>query len=346
MPLPVVGDDDVLVVATHGAVSRGTESLVFGGRVPASEYERMRCPHMEGAFTFPAKYGYCSVGFVEEAGKNAKALRGRRVFCLHPHQDRYVVPAACVTPIPDGTPSGRAVLAPNAETAVNAVWDSKVSLGDRVAVVGGGVVGCLVAYLCGKIPGATVTLYDINDARAPVATALGVRYESAKDATRGDGDNDVVFHCSGTAAGGATALRLAGVEATVVEASWYGDAAPALPLGEGFHAKRLTLRSSQVGGLPVDRRPRWTYGRRLGVALDVCADPALDALLEGSDLAFGGLADALPAVFAGGGLCHRIAYAVPECPPTPPRPNDLGEPRRFVPGMQRIALNTDTEARK
>ena len=139
--LPALKPDDVLVRATHGAVSRGTESLVLAGRVPASEHARMRCPHMGGSFAFPVKYGYVSVGVVEACGKDVEHLRNARVFCLHPHQDAYVVPAADVRVVPPATPSARAVLAPNLETAINVVWDAGIGVGDRVAVVGAGVVG-------------------------------------------------------------------------------------------------------------------------------------------------------------------------------------------------------------
>ncbi|KAH8051591.1 L-threonine 3-dehydrogenase [Aureococcus anophagefferens] len=317
-PLPEPGANQVLVVATHGAVSRGTETLVLEGLVPASESERMRCPHMDGAFSFPAKYGYVSVGYVARCGAGAEALQGRRVFCLHRHETAYVVDAAMANPIPAGTPSPRAVLAPNLETAINVVWDAKISVGDRVAVVGAGVVGCLVAYVASKIPGCAVVLVDVNPARRRVAERLGVGFRLASDLDASDGDRDVVVHASGHPAGAATALGLAGDEALVVEASWYGARPVALPLGEAFHARRLTLRSSQVGQLPADRRPRWTYARRLAVALDLAADPTLDVLFEDAWIDFDELHEAIPRVCGDGasGLCHRIFY--------PARPVDVG----------------------
>lgn len=307
-----LGDGEVLVVATHGAVSRGTESLVLQGLVPASEHERMRCPHMDGHFDFPCKYGYVSVGVVEACGAGAEALVGRRVFCLHPHEDRYVVAQSWVHVLPEGTPSPRAVLAPNLETAVNVVWDAKISVGDRVAVVGAGVVGCLVAYVASRVPGTDVVLVDVNGARDTVARALGVDFRTPDGLAPGDGDRDVVVHASGHAAGAATALDLAGDEALVVEASWYGARRVDLPLGEAFHSRRLTLRSSQVGQLPVDRRPRWTFPRRLAVALDLASDATLDVLFEPDDVPFAGLADAIPrvcgAAAGASGLCHRVRY--------------------------------------
>jgi threonine dehydrogenase-like Zn-dependent dehydrogenase len=302
-PLPAPGDGDVLVRTLYSGISRGTETLVFRGGVPPSEHVRMRAPFQMGDFPGPVKYGYVSVGLVE---RGPPELAGRAVFCLHPHQTRYVVPADAVLPIPDGVPPARAVLAANMETALNGLWDAAPRIGDRIAVVGGGTLGCLVAWLAGRIPGCEVQLVDIDPGRAATAGALGVGYASP-DAARGD--NDLVIHASGAPAGAATALALAGFEATVVELSWFGAAPVPLPLGEGFHARRLTLRSSQVGHVATAQRARWTHRRRLAAALALLRDPALDALITGEDR-FGDL----PAVMArldrapGGALCHRIAY--------------------------------------
>jgi threonine dehydrogenase-like Zn-dependent dehydrogenase len=302
-PLPAPGDGDVLVRTLYSGISRGTETLVFRGGVPPSEHVRMRAPFQMGDFPGPVKYGYVSVGLVE---RGPPELAGRAVFCLHPHQTRYVVPADAVLPIPDGVPPARAVLAANMETALNGLWDAAPRIGDRIAVVGGGTLGCLVAWLAGRIPGCEVQLVDIDPGRAATAGALGVGF-APPDAARGD--NDLVIHASGAPAGAATALALAGFEATVVELSWFGAAPVPLPLGEGFHARRLTLRSSQVGHVATAQRARWTHRRRLAAALALLRDPALDALITGEDR-FGDL----PAVMArldrapGGALCHRIAY--------------------------------------
>ncbi|HEX9491162.1 MAG TPA: zinc-binding alcohol dehydrogenase, partial [Stellaceae bacterium] len=248
-------------------------------------------------------YGYASVGVVEDG---AAEWRGRRVFCLYPHQDRYVVPADAVLPIPDAVPDARAVLAANMETAVNGLWDAAPRLGDRIAVVGAGVVGALTAALAARLPGATVSLVDINPARAALAAALGCRFAPPEDAS---GECDLVIHASGSAAGLATALRLAGFEATVVEMSWYGDASVAAPLGEAFHAKRLVLRSSQVGAVASAQRARWSHRRRLALALDLLADPVFDRLVTG-ECRF----DDLPQVMArlasdpAGALCQVVRY--------------------------------------
>jgi threonine dehydrogenase-like Zn-dependent dehydrogenase len=301
--LPERGPSDVLVRAIASGISRGTESLVFRGRVPPSQHAAMRCPFQEGDFPAPVKYGYASVGIVE-AGP--AALLGRRVFCLHPHQDRYVVPAEAVLAVPDGVPDARAVLAANMETAVNGLWDAAPRLGDRIAVVGAGVVGSLMAALAARLPGARVELVDIDDGRGPLARQLGCNFARPDDAT---GDADLVVHASGTTEGLATALGLAGFEATVLEMSWYGDTPVTVPLGEAFHAKRLTLRSSQVGAVAVARRARWSRRQRLVLALQLLIDPVFDRLLSGSS----SFADLPPTMvrLAGdprGALCQVVTY--------------------------------------
>jgi threonine dehydrogenase-like Zn-dependent dehydrogenase len=275
MPLAAPGPDDVQVGMLASGISRGTETLVFRGGVPASQHRSMRCPFQDGDFPGPVKYGYSAVGLVE-AGPDG--LVGRRVFCLHPHQDRFVVPASAVLPVPDAVPTGRAVLAANLETALNGLWDAAALPGDRIAVVGAGVVGGLVAALAARLPGTVVTLVDRDPARAGLARALGCRFAPTGDAP---GDQDLVIHASGAPDGLALALGLAGFEATVLDMSWYGDLAVTLPLGEAFHAKRLTIRSSQVGAVAPAQRPRWSHRRRLGLALDLLADPVYDHFLDG-----------------------------------------------------------------
>ena len=301
--VPPPGPGEVRVRALCGAVSRGTESLVLAGRVPESEYARMRAPFMGGAFPFPVKYGYSTVGRVETGPPD---LLGRLGFVLYPHQSLFNVPAAAVIRVPDGIPPERAVLAANVETALNAVWDAGPGPADRIAVVGGGVVGALVAYLCGGLPGAEVTLVDVNPARAGLAQALGVGFAAPEVAPAGC---DLVVHASGTAAGLATALRLAGDEATVLELSWYGAGEVAVPLGGAFHSRRLRLISSQVGQVAPTRRPRWTHARRLAAAVGLLRDARLDALLA-PPIAFGDLPARLPDVLGPGSgvLCQVIAY--------------------------------------
>jgi NADPH:quinone reductase-like Zn-dependent oxidoreductase len=294
---------EVLLRALFGAISRGTERLVHAGRVPASEYDRMRAPMMGGAFPFPVKYGYATVGRVEAGPAD---LQGRIVFSLHPHQSLFTLPAEAVVLLPEDVPPTRAVLAANMETALNAVWDGAPGPADRVAIVGGGLVGLLVAYLCARLPGAEVTVVDIVSARATLADALGARFAQPGAAPT---DCDLVFHASATAAGLATALRLAGEEANVVELSWYGSGDVAAPLGEAFHSRRLRLVSSQVGKVAPSHRARWSHGRRLAAALALLDDPALDALIAPA-VAFEDLPANLPAIFGSdsNAVCQLIRY--------------------------------------
>jgi threonine dehydrogenase-like Zn-dependent dehydrogenase len=303
VPLPPVGPGDVLVLTRYSAVSRGTESVVFSGRVPAGLRVVMRAPFQEGAFPGPLKYGYLNVGVVENGPAE---LVGRTVFCLYPHQTRYVVPASAVVPVPPDVPAGRAVLAGVMETAVNALWDAPPLVGDRVAVVGGGLVGCCVAAVLARIPGVRAQLVDTDPSRAAVADALGVSFAPPSGAAA---DCDLVVHASATSAGLARALELAAPEATVLELSWYGDRPVEVPLGEVFHPRRLVLRSSQVGSVAPARRGRRTAAERLALALELLADPALDSLLTGeSD--FADLPQVLPRLVSGElpAICHRIRY--------------------------------------
>lgn len=302
-PLPPPGPEDALVRTLYTGISRGTESLVHLGQVPPSEHQRMRAPFQVGDFPGPVKYGYCNVGIVEEG---PSALLGRTVFCLYPHQTRYRVPAQALHPVPESVPPGRAILAANLETAVNGLWDATPRLGDRVTVVGAGTLGCLCAWLAGRIPGCRVELIDTNPRRALIAAALGVAFAEPTGASP---DADLVIHASGSPAGLALALELAGFESRVVELSWYGTREVCLPLGQAFHRRRLSLLSSQVGSVATAQRGRWDHRRRLSLALALLDDPLLDRLITGED-PFERLAEvqARLATSPAGALMHRIRY--------------------------------------
>lgn len=297
------GVDEVLVRTLHSGVSRGTETLVFRGGVPPSQYGSMRAPFQDGDFPAPVKYGYLNVGVVEEG---PPALLGRTVFCLYPHQTRYVVPAAAVTPVPDAVPPARAVLAGTVETAVNALWDAAPLVGDRIAVVGAGMVGCCVAAVLARFPGARLQLVDADPRRAAVAGALGVDFALPEDAA---GECDLVVHASATSDGLARSLELLAPEGTVIELSWYGDRRVSVPLGEHFHSRRLVVRSSQVGTVSPAQRGRRTFADRLALALELLADPAFDALITG-ECDFEELPEVLARLASGElpALCHLVNY--------------------------------------
>jgi threonine dehydrogenase-like Zn-dependent dehydrogenase len=298
--LPTPGDGDVLVRTLCSGVSRGTETLVFRGGVPANQHDVMRAPFQEGEFPGPVKYGYLNVGAVEQGPAD---LKGRTVFCLYPHQTAYVVPASAVTPVPDAVPPGRAILAGTVETAVNAVWDAKPKLGDRIAVIGAGMVGCSVAKLLQGFPATRVQLIDVDPGKADIAKALGVGFSTPEAAETGC---DLVVHASASEAGLERALELLAPEGEVVELSWYGDRRVSVPLGENFHSRRLTIRSSQVGTVA---RPDRDYAQRLGLALELLADPAFEALVSGECM-FEDLPSVLPRLAANelSALCLRVMY--------------------------------------
>lgn len=292
-PLGDAPADGLTLRTIVSAISRGTERLVFEGAVPVSEHQRMRAPFQRGEFPFPVQYGYQSVGRVE-AGPTA--WLGRLVFALHPHQDVYVLPAASVVAVPEGIPPERAVLAANMETALNAMWDAAAGPGDRITIVGGGVVGLLLTALAAGLPGAEVTLVDIRPDRAALAVALGAAF-ALPDTVRDDAD--IVFHASASEAGLRTALAAGGFEARIVEVSWYGEHAPSVPLGEAFHSRRLQLIGSQVGAVSPARRPRWPHARRLAKALDLLHDARLDRLVT-HVVPFEEAPSRLPSLLAGG----------------------------------------------
>jgi 2-desacetyl-2-hydroxyethyl bacteriochlorophyllide A dehydrogenase len=302
--LPAPGPDDVLVRALYSGISRGTETLVFTGAIPPAEFARMRAPFQAGDFPAPVKYGYSNVGVVEHG---PAALRGRTVFCLYPHQTHFVVPAAAVQTLPADVPPQRAVLAANLETAVNGLWDAAPRLGDRVAVIGAGAVGSLVAWLAANVVGCEVELIDVDPRKAAVARELRVAFKLPTEATR---DADVVVHSSGSEAGLTTALELAGFEANVVEMSWYGAHKPQVPLGEAFHSRRLSIKSSQVGSISPAQRMRWNTARRMQLVMRLLAAPELDALISGES-PFADLPQVLAQLATAPGytLCHRIAYS-------------------------------------
>jgi threonine dehydrogenase-like Zn-dependent dehydrogenase len=301
--LPAPGRGDVVVRTVYSGVSRGTETLVFRGGVPPDQYAAMRAPFQEGDFPGPVKYGYLSVGHVEHGPSD---LRGRTVFCLYPHQTAYVVPSAAVSVVPEGVPPARAVLAGTVETAINALWDAAPQVGDRVTVVGAGMVGCCVARLLSRIPAVQVTLVDVDAGRAGVATALGADFALPSGAADG---RDLVVHTSATSAGLQLSLDLLAPEGTVIDLSWYGDTEVSLSLGGAFHVGRLGIRSSQVGTVSPTRSARRTAGERMALALDLLRDPAFDALVT-EQSSFQELPDVMARLATGSlpALCHTITY--------------------------------------
>ena len=301
-PIGPPATGEVRVRAIASALSRGTERLVFWGRVPESEFERMRAPFMSGTFPFPVKYGYAMVGRVEEGTPD---LKGRLVFALYPHQTVFNLSAENIVALPDRLLPERAVLAANMETALNATWDGEAEKARRIAVVGAGVLGLLVARLCVKL-NRDVTVVDIEPSRADLARKLGAAFAAPETAPAGC---DLVVHTSASEAGLATALRLAAFEATLLELSWYGATEVKVPLGGAFHSQRLRLVSSQVGHVAPSHRAAWTHRQRIEEALRLLDDPVLDALIA-PPVVFGELPKNLPDILnpTSGVLCQLIYY--------------------------------------
>lgn len=301
--LPAPTAHEVRVRTLYSGISRGTETLVFSGKVPSSEHARMRAPFQEGEFSFPLKYGYMNVGVVEHG---PDALEGQTVFCLYPHQTCFNVPVESITPIPASVPPERAVLAANMETAINALWDAQPGIGDQISVVGAGVLGTLVAYLASNVIGCEVQLIDINPDRAGLAKSLALDFAQPEKAAH---NRDIVIHTSASSAGLNCAIELAGFESTVLELSWFGSQSPNINLGGAFHSQRLQIKSSQVGHIATAQRSRWSYQRRLALALSLLDDNRLDNLISGESA----FCD-LPATLSwlnhaeNTSLCHRIRY--------------------------------------
>ncbi|MEV8040764.1 dehydrogenase [Arthrobacter sp. NPDC080082] len=301
--LPAPGPGEALVRSLYSGISKGTEMVVHHARVPDCVADAMAAPHQEGSFPGPVKFGYLSVGVVE-AGPDG--WQGKTVFCLHPHQDRYVVPVTSLTEVPDGVPARRAVLTGTVETAVNALWEAGPRLGDRVAVIGAGLVGGMVAKLLAGFPLERLQLIDIDPAKRAFADALGVEFSHPDDAA---GDCDIVIHCSASQAGLERALQLVGDEGEIIEMSWYADRSVSLPLGEDFHARRLSIRASQVGVVARARRHRRTTADRLNLAVSLLRDPVFEAFLTGTSR-FEELPDVVQRLSDGtlDALCHVIEY--------------------------------------
>ncbi|HSQ79372.1 MAG TPA: zinc-binding alcohol dehydrogenase [Candidatus Bathyarchaeia archaeon] len=263
------GGDWCVVRAMFSAVSPGTERLVAMDRVPAALRQEMRCPYMGGRFPFPVKYGYSLVG---EVVQGPAELRGRVVHVLHPHQDFCVVRAKDVRPLPAGVPPARATLASNLETAITAAWDAEVMIGERILVVGFGVVGSLVARVLALGPAFEVTVAETRPDRRRLAESLGFRVAEG----RGEGHFDLAFDTSGAAAGLRSAVESVGLEGRVVAVSWFGTAPVPLDLGGTFHSRRKRIIGSQVSRLPGGLGPRWDTARRTELVFRLLERPEFD----------------------------------------------------------------------
>lgn len=299
------GNGSVLVRSLFGALSRGTERLIFQGAVPVEEFTRMRAPLQHGDFPFPVRYGYAVVGRVLDGPAN---LTGRHVFCLHPHQDLFRVDPEWLIPLPGDVPAHRAVLAANTETALNAIWDAQLRPGARCLVVGAGLVGWMVTALLSRSSTHSVAITDIRPETGVKADDFSVKFVSPGTVRKGA--YDVVFHTSASSAGLQTAIDSLDFEGTVIEMSWYGSRPSKISLGGNFHANRVRIVSSQVGTVAPARRVSTSRRDRLSRALAMLADASFDSLIT-ETVRFRDLPAALPRLLApdAAGIATAIDYA-------------------------------------
>lgn len=316
VPVPQPAPGELLIETLHSGISRGTESLVHRGEVPAAITELMQAPFQLGALPFPVSHGYLNVGVVRQGRSE---LIGQTVFTLAGHREHVVVPEAAAHVLPEGCPPQRALFAGIGEVGLNGLWEGPVMIGDRVAVVGGGLIGLTTALLASKMALQRLQVVEVDAERRTFIRDLGLDAVAPEQA---DLDNDVVLHSSSSSAGLATSLRLAGDDAVIVEQSWYGTGDQQVPLGADFHARRLRIVATQVGQVPGPRRMRRTRGQRLATALSML-DSRFDRLISGrSPLAQ--LPDVMQDVATGadwtrGQILHVIDHPSPRTTPSDER---------------------------
>ncbi|MEM9277847.1 MAG: zinc-binding alcohol dehydrogenase [Pseudomonadota bacterium] len=309
--IPEIKAENVLLKTLFSGISRGTESLVYAGKVPESEWKRMRCPFMSGSFAFPVTYGYACVCEVIGLGEKTSGLKpGDRVFVLHPHQDIFSVPESSCNLLPPSIPTSRAVLSANMETALNAVWDAEISGNPFCAIIGAGVVGLITAHAVRKVAGLDPVIFDLKPEKERHATEMGFRFINSSGIDKTEiQDFELIFHTSASAGGLQSAIDMAAFEAKIIEMSWYGENPVSLNLGGAFHSKRLKILSSQVGTIASAKRNKLDYAGRMQQAITLLDDPRLDTLL-GSAIDFHDLPNHLHDIFSPQSdvLCQVIEY--------------------------------------
>jgi len=280
-PLPVPGDEEVLVKARISALSPGTEMLIFRGRFPSSQPVDATIPALARPFCYPLAYGYASVGQVVEIGRLAKKeLLGRTVFCFHPHESHYVVRQDQLILLPDDVDSVDAAFLATMETAVNFLMDGRPVIGETAVVFGLGMVGLLTTALLSRLPLTNLVALDPYPLRRENAKIAGARIlldsnapdeleRGIKILKSGAGGADLIYELSGNPAALNQALTIAGRGSRIVIGSWYGTKKTELDLGGSFHRNRIRLTSSQVSTIAPQFSDRWTKNRRMQVALDM-----------------------------------------------------------------------------
>lgn len=263
------GPHEVLVRTLVSGISQGSEMLVYRGEAPRDL--PLDLPTLAGSFAFPIKYGYALVGRVEAAGSAATGFAlGDHVFVHHPHQEAFTVVETMPIRLPRGLDPVLGVFTANLETAVNALLDSTIHLGESVVVFGLGVVGMLIAQLLKRSGAGLVVAVDPLPARRALATVAGIDTvlsndidisAQVHDLTQGRGA-DLAIEASGHGAALQAAIDCVADEGTVLAVSWYGMKPVTLALGGHFHRGRVQVQSSQVGRVNPELAPRWDRARR------------------------------------------------------------------------------------
>ena len=269
-----INSNEIVVKTLFSGISYGTEKLVYSGKVPKSQRNLMKCPYQEGDFGNDIKYGYINVGKVVDGDKS---YLGNNIFSLYPHQDFYKIPSNEALIIPNKIPLSRCLLIPNLETAINAVWDTLPSAGDRILVIGAGIVGLLTAYLINKIPGVNLFIVDKDPSKRKITKKLGIKF---LDTIPKKFDARFIYECTGDHRILNSLKNNITVNSTICVLSWYGDKKSDIALGENFFSKRAKLIMSQVSKISPSRCDLTNQDRRK-IALEILdASNDLDHLIE------------------------------------------------------------------
>jgi 2-desacetyl-2-hydroxyethyl bacteriochlorophyllide A dehydrogenase len=279
--LPDLGASDVLVQTLFSAISAGTEMMIYHGRFPRDLEMDGVISSLRGGFKYPLAYGYASAGIVQEIGKDVDpSWRGRHVFSFQPHTSHYVCSPDSLSPIPSPLSPESSCFLPNMETAVNFVQDGAPLLGERILVLGQGIVGLLTTSLLGEFPLDVLVTVDrfelrcrtgkVESQKSKATHCLALDPEAANfreqaSAALNQGA-DLTFELSGNPAALNDAIALTRFNGRIVIGSWYGNKHAEIHLGGSFHRSRIKLISSQVSTLSPELAGRWDKSRRFGVA--------------------------------------------------------------------------------
>ncbi|MEM1137565.1 MAG: zinc-binding alcohol dehydrogenase [Bacteroidota bacterium] len=253
--LTQVTENEVAIESMYSLVSLGTERTITTQLLTKEIAARMVVPYMRGTFQNEFTYGYSLVGRIIDGEKD---LIGKVIHVMHPHQNYAVVKTQDIFFIPEQMNPKLATLVSNMETAVNAIWDANVEIGDKVLVIGYGTVGALTALIASKIPGIDISILEINQNRFNAAVEQGFKVSSILE----NKDFDIVFNTSGNAEMLQKAISVTKSEGRIIEMSWYGAKSITINFGADFHYGRKQLISSQVSQIPNRKLKNWTYHSR------------------------------------------------------------------------------------